>query len=90
MSTLDRYKSIINDDGSLTSDEEHLSILRDAMHALKNVANLGNECENLNLRVRYLEQALQHIQSACGLPDAAEGCRLILKLAEAALQERKE
>ena len=34
-----------------------------------------------------IEKYFQRIEAACGIPDAAEGCRVILKLVEEARKE---
>jgi len=39
------------------------------------------------VNIEQLEKYLKRIEAACGIPEAAEGCRVILKLVEEARKE---
>jgi len=54
-----KYESMINDDGSLTTHAEHLDILADAMHALSVIGAVVVGMEESKQRCRKLEHALE-------------------------------
>lgn len=55
--------ALINDDGSLTTDEEHLDILRDAMHAMDTQADTVAKLEAAEARLREVEAALRGVST---------------------------
>jgi len=55
---LAELQRIINDDGSLTTHEEHVDILRDAMSALNGIAELQRENERLKSEATGWELAM--------------------------------
>lgn len=56
-------------------------------HEFKGI--VGTDFDFLIARVRRLEKALHMIMGHAGCPDAAEGCRIIIKAAQEALSDEK-
>jgi len=50
------------------------------------IDDLTAERDQLQARVDLLAAALRRIQGSAGVPDAAEACRIIIKLADEALR----
>lgn len=72
--TLDRWRGIINDDGSLRTDQEHEDILRDAMGALDKVERIAElEAAVERLRESFFGVDWHGCCSGCGSQIAATG-----------------
>ena len=57
-----------------------------AKEIVQDVCQLEGKLHLLNAKLYLIERDIKHIQSMCGHPDAAEGCRLIIKKCEELLK----